>query len=356
MHSPLERSLTPLSLLLFLWISTTTTFPTAKAFNVTTLAFGDSYSPLFSKFNIRRSPDDKTVSLLLNRLSGSGIISSDYYNYGFFSASIKMPSTYTAGIVVAFYTSNVDTFEKNHDELDIEFLGNVPGKAWRFQTNMYGNGSVSRGREERYRMWFDPSKDSHRYSILWTPTNIIFYVDEIPIREVVRNAAMRGDYPSKPMSVYATIWDASSWATSGGKRKVNYRYQPFVAEFKDLVLEGCIVDPVDQILSSNCTDTAAALMAKDYSTVTPESRKSMRWFRQRHMYYSYCYDTRRYPVPPPECVISPSEREMLTSSGRPKSKTRSGGSQPPRSGGRGTKRRSKARRWLQLCDVICVHV
>ncbi|KAL0296374.1 UNVERIFIED_CONTAM: putative xyloglucan endotransglucosylase/hydrolase protein 30 [Sesamum radiatum] len=239
-------------------------------------------------------------------------------------------------------TSNVDTFEKNHDELDIEFLGNVPGKAWRFQTNMYGNGSVSRGREERYRMWFDPSKDSHRYSILWTPTNIIFYVDEIPIREVVRNAAMRGDYPSKPMSVYATIWDASSWATSGGKRKVNYRYQPFVAEFKDLVLEGCIVDPVDQILSSNCTDTAAALMAKDYSTVTPESRKSMRWFRQRHMYYSYCYDTRRYPVPPPECVISPSEREMLTSSGRPKSKTRSGGSQRRRSGGRSTKRRSKA--------------
>ncbi|KAL0446483.1 UNVERIFIED_CONTAM: putative xyloglucan endotransglucosylase/hydrolase protein 30 [Sesamum latifolium] len=321
MHSPLERSLSPLSLLLFLWISsstTTTTFRPAKAFNVTTLTFGESYSPLFSKFNIRRSPDDKTVSLLLNRLSGSGIISSDYYNYGFFSASIKMPSGYTAGIVVAFYTSNVDTFERNHDELDIEFLGNVPGKAWRFQTNLYGNGSVSRGREER------------------------FYVDEIPIREVVRNAAMRGDYPSKPMSVYATIWDASSWATNGGKRKVNYKYQPFIAEFKDLVLEGCIVDPVDQLLSSNCTDTAAALMSKDYSTVTPERRKSMRWFRQRHMYYSYCYDTIRYPVPPPECVISPSERQMFTSIGRPKSKTRSGGTQRRRPGGRSAKRRSKA--------------
>lgn len=70
-------------------------------------------------------------------------------------------------------TSNVDTFEKNHDELDIEFLGNVAGQAWRFQTNVYGNGSVSRGREERYHLWFDPSKDSHRYSILWTPHHIM---------------------------------------------------------------------------------------------------------------------------------------------------------------------------------------
>ncbi|KAH6804265.1 xyloglucan endotransglucosylase/hydrolase 30 [Perilla frutescens var. frutescens] len=167
-------------------------------------------------------------------------------------------------------TSNVDTFEKNHDELDIEFLGNINGKPWRFQTNMYGNGSVSRGREERYRMWFDPSKASHRYSILWTPRNIIFYVDDIPIRDIVRNEAMRGDYPSKPMSVYATIWDASTWATNGGKEKVDYKYEPFIAEFKDLILEGCVVDPTDQILSSNCTDSIARLNAKDYSTITPK--------------------------------------------------------------------------------------
>lgn len=288
----------------------------STAFNVTTLTFAESFSPLFSDFNIRRSADDTAVSLLLNRLSGSGIISSDYYNYGFFSASIKMPSKYTAGIVVAFYTSNVDTFEKNHDELDIEFLGNVQGQPWRFQTNVYGNGSVSRGREERYRLWFDPTKDSHRYSILWTPIHIIFYVDEIPIRNVIRHSGMRGDYPSKAMSVYATIWDASSWATNGGKKKVDYQYEPFVARLGDLVLEGCIVDPVDQLQSSNCTDQIAALMAKDYAAITAAGHKSMHWFRQRYMYYSYCYDNKRYPVTPPECILHPSEREMLTNTGR----------------------------------------
>ncbi|KAL3619512.1 putative xyloglucan endotransglucosylase/hydrolase protein 30 [Castilleja foliolosa] len=316
MHYPLQRSqsyslsLSIIFLLTFIHTTATTTFNTT-----TTLTFARSYSPLFSEFNIQRSTDDKTVRLILNRLSGSGIISSDYYNYGFFSASIKMPSKYTAGIVVAFYTSNVDTFERNHDELDIEFLGNVEGKAWRFQTNVYGNGSVSRGREERYRMWFDPSKDSHRYSILWTPKNIIFYVDEIPIREVIRHPDMRGDYPSKPMSVYATIWDASSWATNGGKKKVDYKYEPFIAEFKDLVLHGCIVDPNDQIPSSNCTDTIAGLTARDYATISAQGRKSMRWFRQRHMYYSYCYDNVRYPVAPPECVIVPWEKELFKNSG-----------------------------------------
>lgn len=70
-------------------------------------------------------------------------------------------------------TTNQDVFQKTHDELDFEFLGNIRGKAWRFQTNMYGNGSTHRGREERYSLWFDPSKEFHRYSILWTNKNIM---------------------------------------------------------------------------------------------------------------------------------------------------------------------------------------
>lgn len=187
-----------------------------------------------------------------------------------------------------------------------------------------------------------------------------FYVDEIPIREVVRNAAMRGDYPSKPMSVYATIWDASSWATSGGKKKVDYRYQPFVAEFKDLVLHGCIVNPVDQILSSNCSDSTAALMAKDFATMTPRRRQSMAWFRQRYMYYSYCYDTLRYPVAPPECVIVPAEREMFRSGGRLKGNTRFGGGSSHRRSrrrfGRNAKRGRGRGRWCVYVCIICVVV
>ena len=86
---------------------------------------------------------------------------------------------YFEGDIVDFFftfllqTSNGDVFEKSHDELDFEFLGNVAGKPWRFQTNLYGNGSTKRGREERYRLWFDPTKEFHRYSILWTAKNVM---------------------------------------------------------------------------------------------------------------------------------------------------------------------------------------
>ncbi|KAL5551078.1 hypothetical protein UlMin_001254 [Ulmus minor] len=289
----------------------------AQAFNLATIPFDEGYSPLFGDGNLVRSPDGKAVRLLLDRFTGSGFISSSHYQHGFFSAKIKLPSDYTAGIVVAFYLSNGDVFEKTHDELDFEFLGNVDGKPWRFQTNLYGNGSTSRGREERYRLWFDPTKEFHRYSILWTASNVIFYIDEVPIREIVRSEKMGGDFPSKPMSLYATIWDASSWATNGGKYKVNYKYAPFVAEFKDLVLEGCPINPIQEVSADlACAEKNDFLEKQDYSVITPERGQAMRRFRQRWMYYSYCYDTLRYSTPLPECVISSSEKRRFKDTGR----------------------------------------
>ncbi|PIA58727.1 hypothetical protein AQUCO_00500577v1 [Aquilegia coerulea] len=286
------------------------------SFNVTTLSFDEGYSPLFGDGNLIRSSDGKSVRLLLDRFTGSGFISSDLYQHGFFSAKIKLPSDYTAGVVVAFYMSNGDIFEKTHDELDFEFLGNIRGKKWRVQTNVYGNGSVSRGREERYNLWFDPSREFHRYSILWTNKNIIFYIDDVPIREVVRSEEMGGDFPSKPMSLYATIWDASNWATSGGKYKVNYKYAPFVSEYSDLVLQGCAVDPIQQVSAAGCSEKDAEVESADYAVITPRRRTAMKNFRSRYMYYSYCYDSLRYSVPPPECVSVPEEKHRFKETGR----------------------------------------
>ncbi|KAF8032530.1 hypothetical protein BT93_D1439 [Corymbia citriodora subsp. variegata] len=314
LYPPPPSSL-PLSLL-FVFFSFFFCFVSTShaAFDVTPISFDEGYRPLFGDGNVVRSPSGDDVRILLDRYTGSGFISSDMYRHGFFSAKIKLPSDYTAGVVVAFYTSNGDVFEKTHDELDIEFLGNIRGKPWRFQTNVYGNGSTSRGREERYTLWFDPTKEYHRYSILWTANKIIFYVDEVPIREIVKSEAMGGDFPLKPMSLYATIWDASNWATSGGRYKVNYKYAPFVSEFKDLVLEGCPADPIRQVPAEGCKDTQ--LEAKNFATITPTQRRAMRRFRERYMYYSYCYDTLRYPIPLPECVIVPTEKARFKDTGR----------------------------------------
>lgn len=67
---------TSLSLLFFffLFLSIKTTESAAadtEAFSLTTIPFTQIYSPLFSEFNIHKSPDDQSVHLLLNRHSGT---------------------------------------------------------------------------------------------------------------------------------------------------------------------------------------------------------------------------------------------------------------------------------------------
>ncbi|KAL4351232.1 hypothetical protein GQ457_06G000380 [Hibiscus cannabinus] len=270
--------------------------------------FDEGYTHLFGDDNLVIHRDGKAVHLFLNERTGSGFVSQDLYLHGYFSASIKLPSDYTAGVVVAFYMSNGDIFEKNHDEIDFEFLGNIRGRDWRIQTNIYGNGSTSFGREERYNLWFDPTDDFHQYGILWTDSRITFYVDNIPIREFKRTVAMGGGFPSKPMSLYATIWDGSDWATNGGKYRVNYKYAPFIAEFSDFILHGCAVDPIE-FSSKRCDGTRSPEQL--FPFITPSQRSKMDSFRKKHMTYSYCYDQTRYEVPPPECVINPAEVERL---------------------------------------------
>lgn len=134
-----------------------------------------------------------------------------------------------------------------------------------------------------------------------------FYVDNVPIREVTRTKSMGGDFPSKPMTLYATIWDASDWATNGGKYRVNYKYAPYVAEFSDLVLHGCAVDPIEHVAKCDIAQSSKAIP----SSVTPAQRIKMESFRKKHMTYSYCYDKIRYKVPPSECVINSQEAERL---------------------------------------------
>ncbi|XP_020575512.1 probable xyloglucan endotransglucosylase/hydrolase protein 28 [Phalaenopsis equestris] len=275
------------------------------------LSFEDGYTQLFGDSNLMLLRDGKTVHILLDERTGAGFASQDLYLYGFFSASIKLPSDYAAGVVVAFYMSNGDVFEKNHDELDFEFLGNIRGREWRVQTNVYGNGSTGFGREERYGLWFDPTEDFHNYSILWSKNRILFYIDNVPIREVVRTEAMGGHFPSKPMSLYATIWDGSNWATSGGRYKVNYKYAPYIAEFTDLILHGCAVDPIDHL--STCRGNETELY--DFTTVTSEQFYAMKKLRRKHMTYSYCYDGERYPATPAECSVDSHEAEQFEGAG-----------------------------------------
>ncbi|XP_057493459.1 probable xyloglucan endotransglucosylase/hydrolase protein 33 [Actinidia eriantha] len=275
------------------------------------VAVNQGYSEFFGHSNIRLLNNGSNADLILNKSSGSGLVSRNKYHHGFFNAAIKLPSGFTSGVVIAFYLSNADLFPHNHDEIDIELLGHEKRRDWVLQTNIYGNGSVHTGREEKLYLWFDPTQEFHQYSILWNSHHIVFLVDNVPVREFAYNSAISGVYPSKPMSVYATIWDASEWATHGGKYPVNYQYGPFVVSLGEMEMEGCVwQQPKDSSAAATASCSRSGLSSFDpvegqeFAKLSQEQINGLEWARKKLMFYSYCKDTSRYKVLPPECKPS----------------------------------------------------
>lgn len=128
-------------------------------------------------------------------------------------------------------------------------------------------------------------------------------MDNIPVREVIHNTAIATAYPSKPMSVYATIWDGSQWATRGGKYPVNYKYAPFVASMGGVEMEGCILSQKD--MAPSCSRSSPSSLdpvdGERFAKLSSQQITGLEWARGKHMFYSYCQDKSRYKVLPPEC-------------------------------------------------------
>lgn len=114
-------------------------------------------------------------------------------------------------------------------------------------------------------------------------------------------------YPSKPMSLYATIWDGSDWATRGGKKPIIYNFAPFVASFKDFEMEGCLWNQTKSsspLCSNNNVNEGQGLdpiNGQDFIKLSQQQKIGMDWVRSKFMFYSYCNDVKRFSVIPPEC-------------------------------------------------------
>ncbi|CAM8967169.1 unnamed protein product [Rhodiola kirilowii] len=239
--------------------------------------------------------DQTSLTIWLDKNSGSGFKSHDMYRSGYFGASMKLQPGYTAGVITSLYLSNNQDFPGHHDEIDIEFLGTTAGKPYTLQTNVYMRGSGDGrivGREMQFHLWFDPTQDFHDYAILWSPNEIIFFVDDVPIRRYPRK--VDSTYPQRPMYLYGSIWDASSWATEDGKYKADYKYQPFVGRYRNFKLSGCTTNG-----PSSCH--APSVSPSGSSGLSRQQISAMLWAHKNHMVYNYCSDPKRDHSQLPEC-------------------------------------------------------
>lgn len=236
------------------------------------------------------------LSLSLDNTSGSGFQSKKEYLFGKIDMQIKLVPGNSAGTVTAYYLSSQGP---THDEIDFEFLGNLSGDPYTLHTNVYSQGKGER--EQQFHLWFDPSADFHTYSIIWNHKNIIFFVDEIPIREFKNKEIIGIPFPkNQPMKIYSSLWNADEWATRGGLIKTDWSQAPFTTEYSNFRADACIWENV----KASCGSTMENPGVLRWLNIELDSisREKMRSTQNNHMIYDYCADTKRFPQGfPQEC-------------------------------------------------------
>ncbi|XP_071742333.1 probable xyloglucan endotransglucosylase/hydrolase protein 26 [Rutidosis leptorrhynchoides] len=234
--------------------------------------------------------DGDDIQLVLDQTSGTCIQSKKVFLFGSIEMLIKLVPGNSAGTVAAFYLSSAGD---KHDEIDFEFLGNSTGEPYTVHTNIFLQGQANR--EQEFGLWFDPTADFHNYTIHWNPTQVVWYVDSIPIR-IFRNYESEGiPYPNqKGMRVYSSLWNADNWATRGGLVKIDWTAAPFVANYRNFRARSCE-------WNGPCSISQCALTARDnwwtstgYKQLTISEQDQLKWVRDNHMMYNYCSDVWRF--------------------------------------------------------------
>ncbi len=126
--------------------------------------------------------------------------SSDVFQYGTFQ--VVMKGTNRPGVISSFF---LYTDSPQHDEIDVEFVGNTP-----LQFNYFQKGAGHHEHDYPYPAGFDPIADFNTYAIVWTPTSITWHVNGTPVHTA--NVAL-----TNPMKVMMNIWavDSGIWPEPG---------------------------------------------------------------------------------------------------------------------------------------------
>ncbi|GMH02491.1 hypothetical protein Nepgr_004330 [Nepenthes gracilis] len=261
----------------------------------TSASFNNNYEITWGYDHVLLLNGGAEVQLSFDASSGSGFASKLSYGSGLISISMKLSNkAYTGGLVTTlFMSSNTN----NHDELDIEILGHDIGQPYTIQTNIFVNGVG--GREQRITPWFDPSTDFHTYSILWNLRQVVFSIDNTPIRVFKNNQNIGVPYLTQPMQIITSLWNGDTWATDGGRSKMNYAYAPFDVQFEGFGINGC---PVYNNDIQSCYSSQYWWNSPNYWQLSSTQQSAYDNVKRNYMNYNYCTDRSRYPTPPPECA------------------------------------------------------
>ncbi|OWM72449.1 hypothetical protein CDL15_Pgr018334 [Punica granatum] len=254
------------------------------------IPFQKYYTVVWGGDHVRSIQNGSVVTLSLDQYSGGGFGSKISYSSGFFHKRIKLPrNNDTHAVLPTFYLKSQAS---NSDEIDFEFFGNDDG-SFILSTNIFTNGIG--GREQKFKLWFDPTTDFHSYTILWNTKQIGFFIDNIPIR-VYRNVP-NVPYPFQPMKVLATIWEAT-WLSGG--RSANWALAPFVVTYMDFMDDAC---PIESRVP--CSSPKFWWNQPRYWRLDAQQLKEYEDIKSKNLIYDYCSDKERYPTAPPECSVAP---------------------------------------------------
>lgn len=115
-----------------------------------------------------------------------------------------------------------------------------------------------------------------------------FWVDDTPIREFIRNETAT-PYPNhQPMKVFASIWDGDSWATEGGRIKIDWTAAPFVATYSNYTFNACPCANTTTAIAA-CQNSRFAKTTAASRTLTGHRLNQMKRVKATWVKYNYCW-------------------------------------------------------------------